>query len=782
MYSCPLSSPALISRKATGVPASRKGLKPKGCPCSSGKEMQLPIYDHENTIIQSILENQVTIIAGATGSGKSTGLPQIILRFIERMKEKGLTKIIGITQPRKVAASSIAEFVAKELGYKCGEEVGYKIRFDDSTNEGTMVKLMTEGILLRELELDYNLSKYSVIIVDEAHERGINMDFLLGVLKDLLKRRDDIRVIISSATMEEQKFSDFFDGAPIIKIKGKPFPVKIIYDKDSRFYAEHFPDVVRENVLKAIKKIQSFETEGDIVVFMTGEDEILEMVKEIRKKIPGYRCLPLFGKMPFEEQMRIFQESSKPTIIVSTNIAQTSLTVKKAVYVIDTGYVKQADFNPQTGIGSLKVVQISKADAKQRTGRVGRTSPGICYRLYSEKDYNLMDEFTVPEIKRTNLARVILQMKIMGIKDIEGFSFIDQPDKESIHVAHEDLIILGALDRNNGVTEVGRKMASMPVDPKFSRMVIAAEKYGCLDQVLGIVSNLSAKGNVFYRPREDEKELRKAEKHHRKFWHKESDFLTILNVYDAFCQAEDKREFCSINYLNFKTLEEMGMIKAQLIEILGNGVTITSSTDSQKITKAIGSGLVQNICRAGRHHEYTKDRQTVYIHPGSVLFRNSPEWIIASEIRTTKRPYAINCSLIKKEWIPEIAPQLCRRRIRHTSIDKDKGSTTAVEKLSYNNWTISEKERIFELEEAEADQEERIAQAKRDGWLRLSFTRNNHNWECELGGQIYQASTISNIEPRKEYYCSVYQLADDLYYKLTKIRIVNVEFEVKDFG
>jgi pre-mRNA-splicing factor ATP-dependent RNA helicase DHX16 len=744
--------------------------------------MILPISEHEEEIIQTVLNNKVTIIVGQTGSGKTTMIPQILCnpKFTEEAKKKGLMKKIGVTQPRRVAATSVAYFVAKQLNSECGKEVGYKIRWDDSTSEGTLIKFMTDGILLREMQIDPDLKDYSIIMIDEAHERSLNMDFLIGLIKDLLTRRDDIRIIISSATIEEEKFSAFFNNAPIIRVKGKMFDVETIYDEKAVNLSteNHRLQNLTEKIIGTIRNIRYTDTKGNILIFLTGEDEIISTIKEVKKEIPDLYCLPLYGNMTSEEQMRVFKPTERQLAIFSTDIAETSVTIDGIVYVVDSGYVKQTDFDNSTGIGSLKVVEISQASARQRAGRAGRTQPGVCYRLYSEKNLSELKEFTSPEIKRSNLSRVILQMKIMGIDNVGDFSFIDPPSKESIHAALESLILLGALNRNNGVTPIGKKMAKMPVEPRYSRMVIAAEeKYGCVDQVLTIVSYFSVRGSVFRRPRDDAEGMRRADAAHATFRDSSSDFLTIINVFEKFLTSSKRSTFCQRYYLNSNVLWDMIKAKRQLIGLL-KGVEITSSTDIEKIAKAIGTGLVENICqKAGYRYQYIKGKKIIFIHPSSSLFSNtSLSWIIAGEIRETKKNFALDCCGIKKEWIEEIAT--CKYDIKYISLNKEEGTVEAIEKVSYNDWEITRREKIFDLETAKVLQEKRIAQAEKDGWLKLSFIRKDIFWECK-DGQMYSPSYFSNIEEEKVYYCSIN--TDDILYEIFKKKTVNAEFEVFDF-
>jgi RNA helicase HrpA len=767
-------------KKLLAFVSEQEGFKLKSCPCSGENEM-LPICRKKEKIIETVLNNKVTIIVGDTGCGKTTMIPQFLCspEFTEEARKKGLTKKFGVTQPRKIATTSVAGHVAKQLGCKCGAEVGYKIRWDNSTSEGTMIKFMTDGILLREMELDQNLSEYSVIMIDEAHVRNLNMDLLIGLIK-LLDWREDLRVIISSATIEEEKFSSFFAGAPIIKIEGTMFPVQVVYNPTMRINTieSYDSETMTKRVIEIIKEIKVSGLKGDILVFMTGEDEIVSTVNQIRKDLPEFYCLPMYGNLSFEEQMRIFQPTRQTRIIVSTDIAETSVTVDGIVYVIDTGYVKQTNFDHKTGIGSLNVVPISQASAKQRAGRAGRTQPGVCYRLYSEESYLRFEKFTAPEIKRTNLSNVILKMKMMAINEVENFSFIDPPEKEAIRSAFENLIILGALNRNNGVTEIGKKMARMPVDPSFSRMIIAAEEYGCIDQVLTVVAAFSSRRPIFWRPRDNCEDMDRANLAHLRFKNPSSDFLTIIDVFEQFIVSSDRNFFCRINYLNSRTLWEMIQIKRQLIGIL-KGVRITSSTDVEKITKAIGSGLVQNICRSGIRHQYIRGGQGVFVHPSSALFGNDYiNWIIAQEIRTTKRTYALNCAKIEKEWIEEIAPQLCKFDLRYVHLNKDEGIVRAIETVSYNDWEVSRKEKILTIEVAKALQEQRIAQAKKEGWIKLSFISNDLSWKC-IQDPIYQLSYSSSAEDGKAYYCSVEE--DSSFYFLTKRKLVKIEFEAFSF-
>lgn len=664
--------------------------------------------------------------------------------------------------------------MAGQLGCTVGREVGYKIRFDDSTTEGTFIKFMTDGILLREMQVDPELRDYSIVMVDEAHERSINIDFLLGLLKDLVKKRADLKLVISSATIEEKKFSQYFSGAPIINVSGRMYPVEIYYQglADGNYYS---PSVIKKAVIEMVEKIHSSTERGDILVFMTGEDDISATVQEIKERgFPNLVCFPLYGNMSFEDQMRVFEPIEERKVVVATNIAETSVTIDGIAYVIDAGYVKQTNFHSETGIRSLDIVKISKASAMQRAGRAGRTQPGMCYRLYSQEEFDSRDVYTLPEIQRTDLAGIVLQMRILGIVDVENFDFIDPPDKETFHNAHETLVVLGALDENNGITKIGELMARLPLEPRLGRMIVAAQEQGCINEISTIAASLSTIRSIFIRPRGKEEE---ADRSHQKFRNPTSDFITFLNAYKAYEDSGYDPEWCHSNFLNTRILKEVRNIREQLLGILRQvGISPSSSGNPENIAKAVAAGLVQNLCQYVGGYQYDKKEEPVFIHPGSSLFGRLPAWIVAADIVVTTNTYARNCGAIEGRWIEEIAPHLCKKDLEYLSYNKETDKVEVIEHIYYNGYEINQRMIKLEGRIAKEIQAKRIAEAEKKGWLKLSFTEDRIFWRAQVGESKYIVS-LSSRQPKegKIYYCSK---KDEILWEI----LVNIEFEVFDFS
>lgn len=739
--------------------------------------LKLPILNHKEEIIKAVIENQVVIVVGETGSGKTTQIPLFLFEA-----NLGLEGKIGITQPRRVAATSVAKFVADQLGCSVGEEVGYQIRFDDSTTTGTYIKFMTDGILLREMQIDPMLNEYSVIVVDEAHERSLNMDFLLGLLKDLLRKRPDLKVIVSSATIEERKFSQYFSYAPVINVSGRTFPVNFCYQDQDIIRTYRFDEFrLVLTIVDRVKEIHQSNNDGDILVFMTGEDDILRVVRAIEEqKFSNLVCLPLYGSMDFEDQLRVFESHKERKVIVATNIAETSITIDGVVYVIDAGWVKQMNFCSQTGISNLSREKISKDSAQQRAGRAGRTQPGVCYRLFTQEDFKERPEHTLPEIQRSDLASVVLQMKILGIGDIENFDFIDSPNKLAFHSAYETLIALGALDENNGVTEIGKLMASLPLEPRLSRMVIAAKIYGCVDEICTIAAFLSSIRSVFARPKNKEV---LADFAHQKFRNSRSDFLTFLNVYSEYIRSDYDPEWCFRNFLNKKVLEEIRNIKKQLIVILSQaGISIsTNSRNTEGIAKSVAAGLVQNLCRCcGSFLEHQKGGYLVYIHPSSSLFRSVPSWIVAASIVETSKVFARNCGAFNIQWIEEIAPQLCRKDTEYLFYSRKGKNLIATEHIFFGDYEVDQKQVVIPETEAREIQKKRIEEAEKKGWIKLFFVEREFELIAVEGGKTYKVSHQCKKTPitGREYYCSIVEKDNFLG---SNIVFVNLKFEIFEF-
>jgi HrpA-like RNA helicase len=617
------------------------------------EELELPILKYAREIKETVSSHQTAIIVGETGSGKTTQIP-LILRETIPPNEK-----IAITQPRRVAARSVARYVAEKVGCRIGEEVGYQVRFEDHTTEGTRINFITDGILLRKIQEDPLLRDYSVVMIDEAHERSLNIDFALGLLKRLQRKRTaaglpPLKIVVASATLEKEKFARYFGDSPIVEVPGRLYPVEIHYEKE-RVY--DYPKAAAEKV----KMIVEQNKEGDILIFMPGEEEIYKTIKEIEAlKLPGIITLPLFGQMSPEDQDRIFEKMSGRKVIVATNIAETSVTVPGIRYVIDSGLIKQIEFDPQSAIETLAVRPQVKSGCIQRAGRAGRLAPGECWRLYPENDFRLRPEFQTPEIQRSNLAHVVLIMKKLGIEDIKSFEFIDPPETKSLDQALETLKSLGALDENEDITETGKLMAELPLEPHIARMVIEAEKNNCLESVCTIASFLGSR-SIFLRPKGKESE---AEAVHRRFKVPESDFLTLLKVWQEYEKNDYRDDWARDNFLHSKTLTEVRQVRYQLFRALRrNGLRATESPNPEAIGKSIAAGLIENLMEYSSWHSYRriKDNQSgFFIHPSSVTFGYNPRFLVAAEIIRTNKVYARIIQEVKPQWLREIAPQFIK--------------------------------------------------------------------------------------------------------------------------
>ncbi|WCJ43640.1 RNA helicase family protein [Euphorbia peplus] len=616
----------------------------------------LPIYKYRDELLDAIEKFQVLVIVGETGSGKTTQIPQYL-------HEAGYTKRgkIGCTQPRRVAAMSVAARVSQEMGVKLGHEVGYSIRFEDCTSDKTILKYMTDGMLLREFLGEPDLSSYSVVMVDEAHERTLSTDILFGLVKDIARFRPDLKLLISSATLDAAKFSDYFDSAPIFKIPGRRFPVDIHYTKAPE------ADYLDASIVTALQ-IHVQEPPGDILVFFTGQEEI-ETAEEILKhktrglgtKIAELIICPIYANLPTELQSKIFEPTPEGArkVILATNIAETSLTIDGIKYVIDPGFCKMKSYNPRTGMESLLVTPISKASAMQRAGRSGRTGPGKCYRLYTAYNYNHdLDENTVPEIQRTNLANVVLSLKSLGIHDLLNFDFMDPPPSEALLKALELLFALSALNKHGELTKVGRRMAEFPLDPMLSKMIVASDKYKCSDEIISIAAMLSIGNSIFYRPKDKQVHADNA----RLNFHTGNvgDHVALLKVYNSWRETNYSTQWCYENYIQVRSMKRARDIRDQLEGLLERvEIEITSSAnDLDAIKKSITSGFFPHSAKLQKNGSYrtVKHPQTVHIHPSSGLSQVLPRWVIYHELVLTSKEYMRQVSELKPEWLVEIAP------------------------------------------------------------------------------------------------------------------------------
>ncbi|KAL7077529.1 hypothetical protein ACQ4LE_003536 [Meloidogyne hapla] len=619
----------------------------------------LPIFSLKSALLQAIHDNQILIVIGETGSGKTTQMTQYLVEAGYANRGK-----IGCTQPRRVAAMSVAKRVSEEFGCRLGQEVGYTIRFEDCTCQDTIVKYMTDGMLLRECLLDPDLSSYSCIMLDEAHERTINTDVLFGLLKTTVKRRPELKLIVTSATLEQVKFSEYFFNAPIFRIPGRTFPVEILYTKEPE---TDYLDASHITVMQ----IHLTEPPGDILLFLTGQEEIdtsceilYERMKKLGPDVPELIILPVYGALPSEMQTRIFDPAPPGTrkVVIATNIAETSLTIDGIYYVVDPGFVKQKIYNPKSGMDSLVVTPISQAQAAQRAGRAGRTGPGKCYRLYTERAYR--DEMLptpVPEIQRTNLASTLLQLKAMGINNLLEFDFMDAPPSEAMITALFQIYQLSALDSDGLLTRLGRRMAEFPLEPSLSKMLIMSVELGCADDILTIVSMLSVQ-NVFYRPKEKQ-EL--ADEKKSKFHQPEGDHCTLLAVYNAWKHHHFSPQWCFENFIQVRTLKRAQDIRKQLLSIMDRHKLEIKSAgrDTQRVQRAICSGFFRNAAKRDPQEGYRTivDGQTVYIHPSSSLFQNQPEWVVYHELVQTTKEYMREVTAVEPTWLVDLAPSFFKR-------------------------------------------------------------------------------------------------------------------------
>jgi ATP-dependent helicase HrpA len=614
---------------------------------------ELPVYRQKDKILEQLAKNQVIVVESPTGSGKTTQIPQILLEA--GYAEKG---VIGITQPRRIAAVSVAGFIAKQLGKTIPDTVGYKMRFEDKTDPTTKIKIMTDGILLQEIKADYSLSRYSIIIVDEAHERSLNIDFILGLLKRIIEMRKEFKVIISSATINAAVFSEYFDECPIVIIDCPMYPVEIEYRPAAQ--TNDLPALVGK-IGDTVAEIEEGGKPGDVLIFLSGEREIKACIAELagRPFSKKLQLLPLYSRLSNEEQEKVFDDfPGKRKVIVATNIAETSLTIDGIIHVIDSGLAKMNFYNPKTFTSSLIEIPISKASSNQRKGRAGRTQPGICYRLYPHKDFESRELFTLEEIFRTDLSEVVLRMAELGIKDFESFDFLSQPEREGIASAVETLSLFDAIDDNRDLTETGRMMVEFPMLPRHSRSIVEAiMRYPSVIEEVLIAMSFLTTSSPYLLPQGEELDARKA---HHTFRDENGDFISYLLLYRAFMRSTDKDGFASKYYLDYKTMMEIANIKEQLEEIVSElGVPITSGGDTATYLKAVSRGLIQFTCRRSGNGIYRSlTAEKIAIHPSSVMYQKNPRYIVAGEIVKTTRMYARTVSELDASWLLNISPAL----------------------------------------------------------------------------------------------------------------------------
>ena len=670
----------------------------------------LPISEKRSEIAAAIKNNQIVVIAGETGSGKTTQIPKICLDL-----GLGARGLIGHTQPRRLAARAVATRIAEELGQGLGQSVGYQVRFDDVSSERTLVKLMTDGILLSEIQQDKLLTKYEVIIIDEAHERSLNIDFLLGYLKRISVQRPDLKIIITSATIDVEKFSQHFSGAPIISVSGRTFPVEVIYQDPVDYIAdESDDDQLLTSVLRAMRTLENFEREqrlppGDVLIFLSGERDIRDLAMSLRKQeLRHTEILPLYARLTQNEQQKIFASHVGRRIVLSTNVAETSLTVPGIRYVIDTGLARISRYSIQSKVQRLPIEPISQASANQRAGRCGRVAKGICIRLYSEQDFLSRPLFTDPEIQRTSLGAVILQMLSLRLGEVARFPFVEPPETRAINDGFKLLDELCAITRDRQLTPTGRQMARLPTDPRLARMLIEGAKNNCLYELLIIVSALSVQD-----PKESPADKRQVSRErHKQFSHSESDFLSWVLLWDTVesqrqaLSKGDFKHYCKDNFLSVMRLREWRETHRQLsIACQDAGFIVPHNNKNepgsinavlyQAIHRAILSGSLNQLGSKSAEALYSGSRGRKFsLFPTSVLFKKMPRWIVCAELIETSRLFATLAARIEPEWAAEIAAHLIRREHFDAHWEKKRGEVVAYEKISLSGLTLIEKRQV----------------------------------------------------------------------------------------
>lgn len=656
---------------------------------------ELPVAARREEIIAAIAQHQVVIICGETGSGKTTQLPKMCLEL-----GRGVDGFIGHTQPRRIAARSVADRIAEELKTQLGQHVGYKVRFHDRCSPNSYIKLMTDGILLAEIQQDRFLNQYDTLIIDEAHERSLNIDFLLGYLKWLLPKRRDLKVIITSATIDPERFSRHFDNAPIINVSGRTYPVELRYrpllDVDAE---EEFERDQTQAIIDAVDELRR-EAYGDILIFLPGEREIRETAEALRKHhLPDTDILPLFARLSAEEQHRIFEAHGRRRIVLATNVAETSLTVPGIKYVIDSGYARISRYSWRAGVQRLPIEKISQASANQRSGRCGRVSNGIAIRLYSEDDYNKRAVFTEPEILRTNLAAVILQLATMWIADVEDFPFVEPPDTRLIRDGYKLLLELGAVNSDYQVTVLGQQLAKLPLDPRFGRMLLAAKDNGALREMLVIVSALTLQDP---RERPLDKQQAADEKHSR-FKHEESDFLSFLKLWEHFHEQRKHlsqrkfRDLCQKEFLSYVRLREWHDIHTQLQQMLMEmgGKENDTEASYDAIHLSLLTGLLGNIGQKDEEREYLgANGRKFHLFPASGLKKKAPAWVMAAELVETSRLYARVVAKIQPEWVEQLAASLLRHHYTEPHWEQKAAQVAAFERTSLYGITITPRRKV----------------------------------------------------------------------------------------
>ncbi|MBU2628725.1 MAG: ATP-dependent RNA helicase HrpA, partial [Proteobacteria bacterium] len=767
----------------------------------------LPITHKKDDIITAIKENSVVIISGETGSGKTTQIPKFCLEA-----GQGIKGLIGCTQPRRIAAINVARRIAEELNETLGLSVGYKIRFDDKSNTNGYIKMMTDGILLAETQADRFLTAYDTIIVDEAHERSLNIDFTLGILRRLVKQRKDLKLIITSATIDTDKFSKAFDNAPIIEVSGRMYPVETLYmpflNKENETITIEDQGYV-EAAADAVNLLVSQPGTGDILVFMPTEQDIGDTMELIRgRHHPGVTILPLFARLSAQEQSKIFSRQKGRKVIIATNVAETSLTIPGIKYVVDTGLARIPEYSPRTRTTALPVSPISQSSANQRLGRCGRVENGICIRLFDEDDFLGRPFFTSPEILRSNLAEVILRMISLKLGDVSTFPFIDAPAPKSIRDGFDTLMELSAIKeikscdsrtkkKEHTLTKIGQIMAKLPIDPKLSRILIEADKNGCLKEAVIITTALSI-SDPRQRPAE---KSQAADQKHALFKDPSSDFITILNIWNAVKAAEKRlksraglKKYCQDHFLSFKRLREWNDIHGQIIRILKehgikgeNTLPVQTGTKGLKakvfdiggplyiaLHQSILSGYLANIAHKKEKNIFSAAKgQQAMIFPGSGLFDTTGNWIVAAEFVRTSQLFARTVANIDPEWLEHIAKDLCTHTYSDPHWEKKRGEVVAIEQVSlFGLIIVTGRQIAYGKINSEEAFELFIRHALVQGEIHQKFDFMTHNRQL-----IDELETLENKRRKKDILAS----EDDMYL-FYKSRLPNPFYDIQTFS
>ena len=689
---------------AEEIEASCRGVEARRALSTRIDYPDLPVSGRREEILAAIRDHQVVVIAGETGSGKTTQIPKLCLEL-----GYGCAGMIGHTQPRRLAARNVAARIAEELNTPLGERVGFQVRFHDQVSDSTQIKLMTDGILLAETQHDRFLDQYEVLIIDEAHERSLNIDFLLGYIRKLLPKRPDLKLIITSATIDVERFSKHFDNAPVVEVSGRTYPVDILYRPLHETEGEDEKALdLQQGILAAVDELTAIDRQkrsagpGDILVFLPGEREIRETADLLRKaQLRDTEVIPLYARLSLKEQNRVFHgaRGAGRRIVLSTNVAETSLTVPGIRYVIDPGLARISRYSYRSKVQRLPVEPISQASANQRAGRCGRVAPGTCIRLYAEEDFNNRPEFTDPEIRRTNLAAVILQMLQLKLGDIGAFPFVDPPDSRFISDGFKLLEELGAVDNRRRLTAVGRQLARLPVDPRIARMVIEAARLDALKEVLIIASALSVQD-----PRERPHDKRQAaDEKHREYADEHSDFMTLLNLWYRYEEQRAElsqnqlRNWCQKHFISFMRMREWRDVHRQL-HLSMQQLKLTENrepADYAAIHRALLAGLLSHIGNLVEKGEYLGARNRRFrIFPGSGLFKKSPKWLIAAELIETSKLYAHQVARIEPEWIEAPAAHLVKRSWSEPHWEKKRAQVVATEQVTLFGLIIVPKRRV----------------------------------------------------------------------------------------